>query len=131
MHPDTPNVLLESLDDLYTTSLTPSGWRLQSGRNPTMPRASKAEVLSAVNAALVISKEFLTIAQRFADEVEEIETQLLVLEEEPHLHATLIRDLTVKRNWARQQTEAFYQAAQQYLKDGKRLARKARWMIFG
>ena len=126
---DTPNVLLESLDDLYTTSLTPSIWRLQSGRNPTMPRASKAEVLSAANAALLISKELLTTAQTFADEVEKIEAQLLVLEENPVLNKAFIRERRETLAWARQQTEDFYQAARQYLKDGKRLARKARWMF--
>ena len=94
-----------------------------------MPRASKAEVLSAANAALLISKELLTTAQTFADEVEKIEAQLLVLEENPVLNKAFIRERRETLAWARQQTEDFYQAARQYLKDGKRLARKARWMF--
>jgi hypothetical protein len=92
-----------------------------------MLKPTKLEVLAAANSAMDVSLEFINIASTFLDEADVAEFQWAASQKldpngpESQKHAAT-------REFMLGQAVAYNTAGKQYLKDAKRLTRKARWM---
>lgn len=124
---DTPNVFLENLAGLHAISTTPSGRVLKVGGS-VMARPTKREVLDAASSAFVVSERLNDIARDFINKAEKALNELIAEKDKNSTNADKLFDLDKKIKWALLQTEAYRSAAKSYLKEGKRLTRRARWL---